>query len=98
MAEEALAIAVYAAFRARGDFRRGVTIAINHSGDSDSTGSIAGNILGAVLGEHALPGEWVEPLEARGVIARVADDLATPLPGRADQPAWREHERRYPYC
>jgi ADP-ribosylglycohydrolase len=38
VAEEALAIGVYAALTAQGDFVRGVRNAVNHSGDSDSTG------------------------------------------------------------
>ena len=36
---------------------------MNHSGDSDSTGAIAGNILGARLGSGALPREWIDPLD-----------------------------------
>lgn len=48
IAEEALAIAVYCALSAN-DFRSGVTLAVNHSGDSDSTGSIAGQLLGAMM-------------------------------------------------
>lgn len=94
--EEALAIAVYAALRADGDPRTGIRIAVNHSGDSDSTGAIAGNILGALSGPGALPAEWVEPLEARDVIIEVADDLAAGLP-QEFTPEWRRHSKRYPY-
>ncbi len=72
VAEEALAIAVFAALRAQREFRRGVLLAVNHFGDSDSTGAIAGNLLGALLGEAALPAEWVEQLEARKVIVTIA--------------------------
>jgi ADP-ribosylglycohydrolase len=54
VAEEALAIAVFAALVA-GDFSKGVLLAANHSGDSDSTGAMAGNLLGVMLGEEALP-------------------------------------------
>jgi ADP-ribosylglycohydrolase len=39
--EEALAIAVYAALAGRDDVPRALRVAVNHSGDSDSTGSIA---------------------------------------------------------
>lgn len=100
VAEEALAIAVYAALRAEGDFRRGVLLAVNHSGDSDSTGAIAGNLLGALLGEAALPPEWVEPLEAREVITTVADDLArgtASLGEDGGRAYFLEHSKRYPY-
>ena len=79
VAEEALAIAVYCALAAEaagGDIvRRGVLMAVNHSGDSDSTGSIAGNLLGAVLGVGAVPAEWLDELEGAAVIRQVACDL-----------------------
>jgi ADP-ribosyl-[dinitrogen reductase] hydrolase len=70
VAEEALAIGVYCALAARG-FPHGVLLAVNHSGDSDSTGSIAGNILGALGGSAALLADWVEELELRGTIERL---------------------------
>ncbi|MCF8212081.1 MAG: ADP-ribosylglycohydrolase family protein [Rhodoferax sp.] len=76
IAEEALAIAVYCALSAK-DFRSGVTLAVNHSGDSDSTGSIAGQLLGAIHGAHLIPPSWTGSLELRQVIEEMADDLAT---------------------
>ena len=48
---------------------------MNHNGDSDSTGAIAGNLLGALLGVAAIPPSWVDGLELRDVIARIAVDL-----------------------
>jgi ADP-ribosyl-[dinitrogen reductase] hydrolase len=74
VAEEALAIAAFCALTAS-DFRSGVLLAVNHSGDSDSTGAITGNLLGAVLGEEAIPKPWLESLEARSIIETLADDL-----------------------
>ena len=53
-------------------FRAAIALAINHSGDSDSTGSIAGNILGAYYGEACLPEEWLADLEAPEVIRGMA--------------------------
>lgn len=79
VAEEALAISIYCALVAR-DFRHGVVLAVNHNGDSDSTGAITGNLLGALLGEEAIPAQWLEPLELREVIAELADDLGA-FPG-----------------
>jgi ADP-ribosylglycohydrolase len=76
VAEEALAIGLYCALVAR-DFEHGVLLAVNHAGDSDSTGAIAGNLLGLLAGERGIPRRWVEQLELRDVIARVADDLWT---------------------
>ncbi|HVT38678.1 MAG TPA: ADP-ribosylglycohydrolase family protein [Gemmatimonadaceae bacterium] len=87
IAEEALAIAVYCALMADGDFARGVQLAVNHGGDSDSTGSISGSILGAALGVAAIPGRWVERVEAREVIVQIADDLLT---GWRDGVKWAE--------
>ena len=74
VAEEALAIAVYCAMVAR-DFADGVRLAVNHDGDSDSTGAITGNLLGAQLGVQAIPAEWLAPLELRAVIEELAQDL-----------------------
>lgn len=91
VAEEALAIGVYAALAA-GTFREGVLLAVNHGGDSDSTGSIAGNILGAALGRGAIPAPWLEKLELRDVIEQVAADLVTEFEESGEW--WR----KYPGC
>jgi len=72
--EEALAIALCAALTAK-DLRDGLLLAVNHSGDSDSTGAITGNILGAVMGVEAIPEDLLDGLEIREVITEVADDL-----------------------
>jgi len=45
--EEALSISVYCALKHRDDFRKALIAAVNHDGDSDSTGAITGNIMGA---------------------------------------------------
>ncbi|MGH3617968.1 MAG: ADP-ribosylglycohydrolase family protein [Pseudonocardiaceae bacterium] len=71
--EEALAIAVCAALTAR-DLVDGLRLAVNHSGDSDSTGSIAGNILGTRHGVHAIPMPWLEQLELHDTITTLAQD------------------------
>ncbi len=80
VAEEALAVGLYAVLATSGStpaehFRKAITVAINHSGDSDSTGSIAGNILGAYYGEDCLPADWLEALEAPEVVRGMADRL-----------------------
>lgn len=72
--EEALAIALYAVL-ATDSFRDATLLAINHGGDSDSTGAIAGNLAGVVYGERAIPDEWLERLELREAITRIAEDL-----------------------
>ncbi|GAA3159932.1 hypothetical protein GCM10010466_58450 [Planomonospora alba] len=80
IAEEALAIAVYCAL-AEPDPRRALLLAVNHSGDADSTGAICGNIVGAAYGEAALPADWAGAVEGRETILRVADDFAAVFSG-----------------
>ncbi len=75
VAEEALAMGLYCALGAK-NFEDGIILAVNHSGDSDSTGSITGNLLGAAAGVEAVPDRWLAPLELRATIEAVADDLA----------------------
>ena len=75
VAEETLAIAVYCALKYETDFEQGVIAAVNHDGDSDSTGAVTGNILGARLGYGAIPRKFTENLELRSVILEIADDL-----------------------
>ncbi|MFE4197658.1 ADP-ribosylglycohydrolase family protein [Paenarthrobacter sp. NPDC056912] len=82
IAEEALAVGLYAVLATSGSepadhFRNAIAVAINHSGDSDSTGSIAGNILGAYYGDACLPVEWLEALDApeAAVVRGMADRL-----------------------
>lgn len=77
VAEEALAIGIYCALKYRDDFAICVKTAVNHDGDSDSTGSIAGNLLGAYLGASNIPENWISNLELQEVITQVADDLFT---------------------
>lgn len=74
VAEEALAISIYCALVAQ-NFKHGVILAVNHGGDSDSTGAIAGNLLGTMYGVKAIPAEWLKPLELRDVIIELAEDL-----------------------
>jgi len=74
IAEEALAIALYSVL-ATTSLEQAVLLAVNHSGDSDSTGAIAGNIAGALYGVEAVPARWLAPLELRDEIVSMADDL-----------------------
>ncbi|MEU9986694.1 ADP-ribosylglycohydrolase family protein [Streptomyces sp. NPDC048045] len=75
VAEEALALGVYCAL-AESSVQDALLLSVNHSGDSDSTGSICGNLLGARFGDVGLPHAWVERVEGRARIAALADDLA----------------------
>lgn len=75
VAEEALAISLYCSLAAGDEFAKGVLLAVNHGGDSDSTGAITGNILGALLGKASVPGDWLEHLEMRDLVEEIAADL-----------------------
>lgn len=75
VAEEALVVALYCCLRYPDDFSKCLIVSVNHKGDSDSTGAIAGNILGAWLGYEALENKWKENLELADVIVETADML-----------------------
>ncbi len=97
VAEEALAIGLWCALGA-GSLEEGLIRAVNHGGDSDSTGLIAGHFLGLLQGPEAIPARWLDRLELRDVIERIALDLCL-VPGsyRADgSEASRVIGERYP--
>ena len=111
VAEEALGIALCCALIAEDAyvagsaieeaFRTGLLLAVNHSGDSDSTGAICGNLLGARFGEGCLPPAWLSKLEAGDLIGTVADDLARQFGSLWDEEAPTPEEfgpdlERYP--
>lgn len=70
--DEAIAIAIYCALRYQDDLAECLCAAVTHDGDSDSTGAIAGNIIGAWLGASAIPAEWLDAIELRDVVERMA--------------------------
>ncbi len=89
VAEETLAIAIYCALRYQDDFSKGLAVSVNHRGDSDSTGAVCGNILGALTGYEAMEEKWKRDLELNGVILEMADDLARGCPADpAQDPDW----------
>lgn len=100
--DSALAIAVYCSLRYANDFSNGVIAAVNHDGDSDSTGAITGNLLGAYLGLGRVDEKWQEPLELRDTILEIANDLYLGVPSAGDTSriaAWRTkyvEMKRYP--
>ena len=76
VAEETLAIGLWAALMYPTDLKKALLASVNHSGDSDSTGCVCGYIMGAMLGEDAIPSEWLENLELRDLIIEQAEKLA----------------------
>lgn len=77
--DEAVAIAIFSAMRHIDSFEDCIVCAVNHDGDSDSTGAIAGNIIGAILGYSAIPACYLDTLEISPVLVSASDDLSSTL-------------------
>ncbi len=96
IAEEALAIAVFCAVRYQNDFAGAIRAAVNHKGDSDSTGAVCGNLLGAWLGAEAVYEAFdLKYLELTDLIESVAEDLylaanSADMPKKGENPVWDE--------
>jgi ADP-ribosylglycohydrolase len=69
-------------------FPAAVLLAVNH-GDSDRTGAICGNLLGASLGVQAIDADLLDDLEGRDVITQVAGDLYDVFAGGGEPSAER---------
>ena len=85
-AEETWAIALYCAVRHIDSVADAIIAAVNHDGDSDSTGSVCGNIMGVIYGYEAIKHqrlfcphgtELEQILELSDIILAIADDLYT---------------------
>ena len=83
--EEAWAISLYCTIKHIGSVEDAIIASVNHNGDSDSTGSITGNIMGAIYGyEHLKECNLFAPdgysleqaLELHDIILKVADEIA----------------------
>lgn len=86
VAEEAWVIALFCAIRHIYSVEDAIIASVNHDGDSDSTGSICGNIMGAIYGYEHIKNRNIfcpkgkqleETLELSDIILALADDLAT---------------------
>ena len=99
IAEETLAIAIYCSLRHSDNFSKGIIAAVNHSGDSDSTGAVTGNILGALLGFDNIEQKWLDNLELYDVIDEISTDLCYGCvlnkSGNCNDPEW---VRKYVDC
>lgn len=73
--DEAIAISTYCALKEPNNFEKALKMAVNHSGDSDSTGAIVGNILGAHLGIENIPEKWHNATELSNELEQLATDL-----------------------
>ncbi|WP_370591286.1 ADP-ribosylglycohydrolase family protein [Saccharopolyspora montiporae] len=90
-AVDALAIGLYAALAADGDFDTAVRLAVNHSGNSGTTGAVAGGLSGAWLGAPRIAEQWTAELELHEVIESLAQDAVLEFGPRP--PDWAD---RYP--
>ena len=86
VAEEAWAVSLYCSVRHIDDMEEAIIASVNHDGDSDSTGSITGNIMGAIYGYDAVKQkrmfcpdgkDFEDTIELSNIILALADDLYT---------------------
>ncbi|MDE7442425.1 MAG: ADP-ribosylglycohydrolase family protein [Muribaculaceae bacterium] len=70
---DALAISLFCVARHIDDFRKAIVSAVNHGGDSDSTGAVAGNIIGSILGMKGIPEEYLSELQLTSLMSDMAE-------------------------
>ncbi len=80
--------------RAPGGTCMSALLSVNHSGDSDSTGMVCGNIVGPCTGSGAIGVAWLGTLELHEIVrGNVQDALAEFSPTPPAEVSWT---RRYP--
>ncbi len=79
-AASCLAGAMFACLSCPADFDGAIITAVNHSGLSGAVGTVAGAIMGAKLGQEALPEFYLESLECRQELNILAEDMACGTP------------------
>jgi ADP-ribosylglycohydrolase len=76
---------LYCALRHIDSIEDAIIAAVNHNGDSDSTGSVCGNIMGAIYGYEHIKGlnmfcpegkNIEDTLELAEIILTIADELS----------------------
>lgn len=75
VAEETLTISIFSVLRHINDFKGCMICAVNHGGDSDSTGAVAGNIIGAIVGYEGIPEDYKQSLQFHDLIVEMTDEL-----------------------
>ena len=75
VAEETLAIAIFSVARHLDDTDAVLICAVNHGGDSDSTGAVAGNIIGAINGLTSIPDKYTSSIQLKELLLTTADAL-----------------------
>lgn len=77
-ADEALSIALYACLAGQ-SLDHALEISVVHNGDSDSTGAIAGNMLGLLKADEILNHRWGNAIEGVDLIYRLSYDICVGL-------------------
>ena len=86
VAEETWAIALYCVLRHIDSVEDAIIASVNHNGDSDSTGSVCGNIMGVIYGYKHISERNIfcpegctlkDTLELSDIILTIADDLSS---------------------
>ena len=108
--DEALAIAIYCTMKHLDSIEDALSAAVNHNGDSDSTGAITGNIMGAIYGYEAIKKKHLfcpegrrvgKTIELSNIILALADDLYSGCIiseyDTIDTPEKKQWEARYIY-
>ena len=106
--EEAWAISLFCAIRHIDSIHDAIVASVNHNGDSDSTGSITGNIMGAIYGYEEIKRQrlfcpndknFEDTIELAKIILAIADDLTTGCIiseyAPIDTPAQKQWFKRY---
>nr|MDO8100744.1 ADP-ribosylglycohydrolase family protein [Candidatus Njordarchaeota archaeon] len=81
-AHNSVPTAIYSFLRNPESFRDATLYAVSLGGDADTIAAMTGSISGAYLGIEAIPREWINVLERKDYIEKLAKNL------------WRTRERR----
>jgi ADP-ribosyl-[dinitrogen reductase] hydrolase len=65
------------AFFTTSTFRDGALKVMNLGDDADTVGAVFGGIAGAFYGLEEIPVEWIDGLQKKEVVAKIASDLAS---------------------
>lgn len=95
IAEEAAAIACWCAL-VEDDPVSAVCLAANITGDSDTTASLVGQLLGAAFGPRWIPTEWLAQLELHDVMLQLASDAMRAIEITEDDADFDAFAERYP--
>jgi ADP-ribosylglycohydrolase len=99
VAEETLGMALFSCLRYSDDIKQCLRCAVNVTGDSDSIGSVAGNILGAYLGIGKVSEAFdIDRLEAFDKITVTAEDIVLKCISSEHSPMDKDWKAKYIYC